>query len=178
VSPVPFPERHIFEGLLMDDTLQLLGYCGLYCGACNHYRSSFPEGIFLLNEGIKQGKDQNSFTCKGCRGEIAYSHPGCEICEIKTCAEAQGITHCGLCISFPCETIIEFKYDDCHIHHLDVVDSLQKLKEKGSESWLKEQEEQWTCVCGMPFSWYETKCSKCGAGLSTYSTDLRNKRNQ
>jgi hypothetical protein len=157
----------------MDHKLRLIGYCGLYCGACNHYRSSFTDGKHLLEEGIKQGEDPNSFACRGCRGEIEYIHPGCDICNIKKCAEEKGLVHCGLCSSFPCERIIEFQYDNRYIHHLDVVDNLIDLKEKGSELWLKAQEKKWTCECGIPFSWYETNCIKCCSDLSTYATNLR-----
>jgi hypothetical protein len=161
--------------LLMDYKLRLLGYCGLYCGACNHYRSSFPESKHLLEEKIKQGEDPHSYSCRGCRGELEYMHAGCDVCDIKSCSVEKGLEHCGLCSSFPCEKIIEFQHDDRYIHHLDVIDNLNELNEKGSEQWLKEQQKKWTCDCGMHFSWYETNCSSCGADLMTYATDLRQK---
>ncbi len=151
----------------MANKLILLGYCGLYCGACNHYRSSFPESKHLLEEGIKQGVDPNSFTCSGCRGEIKHIHPGCDVCDIKLCSKEKGLEHCGLCSSFPCRRIIEFQYDDRYIHHLDIVDNLNQLNENGPEQWLKEQTKRWRCKCGMPFSWYEKVCSNCGSSLNT-----------
>ena len=134
----------------MNPSFALLGYCGLFCVACNHYRSSFLEGKHLLDEGVKQGKDPNDFTCKGCRGALIYLHPGCDVCELKLCAEKKELIHCGLCKNFPCDMIISFQ-NDGHIHHLDVIENLKELKEKGYEEWLKEQEEKWTCDCGMNF---------------------------
>ena len=154
----------------MDQKLRLIGYCGLYCAACNHYRSSFSDGKHLLEEGVKQGEDPDSFTCRGCRGEIEYIHRGCDVCNIKTCAEERGLLHCGLCSFFPCGKIIQFQYDSRYIHHLDVVDNLSELKEKGPDLWLKEQEKKWTCKCGVPFSWYETNCINCGSSLTTCAT--------
>lgn len=160
----------------MNSKLRLLGYCGLYCGACNHYRSSYPESNYLLEEGIKRGEDPNNFTCRGCRGEIEYLHPGCDVCSIKLCAEDEGLVHCGLCSAFPCKKIIGFQYDNRYMHHRAVVDNLKELKEKGPDLWLEEQGKKWTCTCGMPFSWYEKNCSKCDSSLPTYATNSRKKR--
>ncbi|MBC8388664.1 MAG: DUF3795 domain-containing protein [Actinobacteria bacterium] len=156
----------------MYQDIKLLGCCGLYCGACNHFRSNFPEGRHLLAEGIKQGRDPDTFTCRGCRGEIEYIYPGCDVCSIKLCAEKRGHIHCGLCHSFPCKMIIEFQHDKRHKHHLDVADNLKELKEKGHKQWLKEQRSKWKCNCGMPFSWYEKNCNSCGSSLVSYGTNL------
>lgn len=157
----------------MDQDIKLLGYCGLYCGACYHFRSNFPEGRHLLAEWIEQGRAPDTFTCRGCRGEIEYIYPGCDVCNIKLCAEKKGLMHCGLCSLFPCKMIIEFQYDKRYIHHLDVVDNLRELKEKGPEQWLKEQRSKWKCNCGIPFSWYEKNCKSCGSNLVSYGTNIR-----
>jgi len=50
----------------------LLGVCGLYCGACYHYRASFTEGRYLLEEAARQGRSLEGFACKGCRS-------GCDV---------------------------------------------------------------------------------------------------
>lgn len=153
--------------------LSLLGYCGLYCGACNHYRASFSKGKHLLGEAVKQGKDPNGFTCGGCRGNAKYLHSGCDVCQIRLCAEKKGVVHCGICTDFPCEMLITFQNDGRHIHHLDVANNLKEVKSKGPEQWLKEQEEKWRCDCGMSFSWYEKECNNCGIELVSYATTLR-----
>jgi hypothetical protein len=148
----------------MNKPFRLLGFCGLYCGACNHYRASFPDRAHL-----HQGDDPGTFTCRGCRGETEFLHQGCDVCRIRLCAEGRGFLHCGECDAFPCEKIVEFQHDVRHIHHFDVVDNLCEMKENGPEAWLGAQKVRWTCDCGMPYSWYEARCSRCGTGLISYA---------
>jgi hypothetical protein len=149
-----------------------LAVCGLYCGACYHYRAAFPESKHLLEEAARQGREMEGFTCQGCRSDALYIHSGCAQCEIRACADERGVLHCGLCSKFPCARIKNFQ-NDGHIHHLDVLDNLVSLKEKGPDRWLAEQEQQWTCECGVSFSWYETTCHNCGVPLVSYGPDPR-----
>ncbi|MBN1312890.1 MAG: DUF3795 domain-containing protein [Anaerolineae bacterium] len=151
----------------MIDPQSLLAACGLYCGACYHYRASFPEGQHLLEEARRQGRKLEGFTCRGCRSDVLYIHPGCAQCQIRDCTDSRGILHCGLCTEFPCEQLIAFQ-NDGHVHHLDILMQLEELKEKGPERWLAEQEQRWRCQCGASFSWYETTCHRCGASLNSY----------
>ncbi len=157
----------------MKQDLSLVGYCGLYCGACNHYRASFSKSKHLLDEGVKQGEDPNGFTCGGCRGNAKYLHSGCDVCQIRLCNEKKRSVHCGICTDFPCEMLSTFQNDGHHIHHFDVINNLKEVKLKGPEQWLKEQEEKWKCDCGMSFSWYEKVCNNCSIELVSYATTLR-----
>jgi hypothetical protein len=156
----------------MVEGIRLLGVCGLYCGACYHYRASFPEGKHLLEEAAHQGRDLAGFTCQGCRSDVLYVHPGCAQCEIRACAEDKGLIHCGLCAEFPCERIEAFQSDG-RVHHRDVLTQLEALKIKGPDQWLAEQSQRWKCECGASFSWYEEFCSNCGAPLASYGPDPR-----
>jgi hypothetical protein len=151
----------------MADDRQLLAVCGLYCGACYHYRSSFPDGQHLLEETARQGRPLAGFTCQGCRSGALYIHPGCAQCEIRACAEGQGLLHCGLCPTYPCARLQAFQGDG-RVHHLDVLINLEELKVKGPDRWLAEQAERWQCGCGARFSWYETTCVQCSAPLASY----------
>jgi hypothetical protein len=145
----------------------LLGACGLYCGACNHYRASSPEGKHLLAAAAKAGRPAEGFTCGGCRSEKLYIHKGCAECGIRACAESRGIGHCGECAELPCEKLAAFR-DDGHIHHLDIYVKLNELRRVGAEAWLAAQAERWTCACGAPFSWYEGECANCSRWLDSY----------
>lgn len=157
------------DGLLPDDR-DLLGACGLYCGACYHYRASFPEGKHLLEEAARQGRDLRGFTCKGCRSSLLYIHPGCAQCDIRACTDRQGIAHCGLCTQFPCARIQAFR-NDGRIHHLDSISQLEELVVKGPSLWLAAQARRWRCSCGTAYSWYETVCPSCGAPVPSYGPD-------
>ncbi|MBN1428452.1 MAG: DUF3795 domain-containing protein [Anaerolineae bacterium] len=151
----------------MTDSRLLLAACGLYCGACYHFRAGLPEGRHLLEEASQQGKSREGFTCQGCRSIALYIHPGCSQCRIRDCADSRAIPHCGVCPEFPCEQLIAFQHDG-HIHHLDILDQLKTLREKGSVCWLAEQERRWRCQCESGFSWYETICYHCGTALDSY----------
>jgi uncharacterized protein DUF3795 len=156
----------------MSDSKLLLGVCGLYCGACYHYRASFPESKYLLEEANRQGRELEGFTCAGCRSDTLYIHPGCAKCKIRACAESKSILHCGLCLEFPCNQIKAFQSDG-RLHHLDVILNLEDLRAKQPEQWLAEQQQRWKCGCGASFSWYEKTCHSCGAVLNTYGDDPR-----
>jgi hypothetical protein len=150
----------------------LLGACGLYCGACYHYRASFEEGGHLRAEAARQGRWGEGFACRGCRSAQLYIHPGCAECRIRACAEGRGIDHCGLCAEFPCRRLLAFQGDG-RPHHADVVAQLEEMAAMGPKVWLAAQERRWTCGCGAPFSWYETACRRCGASLDSYGLDPR-----
>jgi hypothetical protein len=144
---------------------KLLGVCGLYCGACNHYRASFPEGEHLLQKLLQKDKTMEEPTCQGCRSDKLRHH--CSECKIRECAEGKGINHCGDCTEIPCEMLRNFQLDG-RAHHLDVMDNLAELREQGCEKWLKKQELKWKCQCGAGYSWYETECRFCGSPFDFY----------
>ena len=156
----------------MPDLGLLLGVCGLYCGACYHYRASFSEGKHLLEKAVRQGRELEGFTCRGCRSDTLYMHPGCARCKIRACAEANNLVHCGLCAEFPCDQIRDFQSDG-RVHHRDVLAHLEELKIKGPGQWLAEQARRWKCECGASFSWYEEFCPHCDAPLASYGPDPR-----
>lgn len=154
------------------DDFMLLGACGLYCGACYHYRASFPEGKHLLPEAAQRGQKQEEFLCQGCRADPHKMQIGCAQCSIRACAESKHLLHCGLCPDLPCERMRVFQ-EDGRVHHRDVLAQLHKLTVQGPTSWLAEQEQRWTCCCGTPFSWYEEMCRQCGASVASYGPDPR-----
>jgi hypothetical protein len=154
----------------VDNAYVLLGACGLYCGACYHYRASLAEGRHLLEEAVGQGRSLEGYGCKGCRSSVLHSHPGCSQCAIRACAEKAGLVHCGLCWEFPCDRIRAFQSDD-RVHHRDVLAHLEALRAMGPDRWLVEQAQRWTCRCGAGFSWYEARCHRCGAPLPSYGSD-------
>jgi hypothetical protein len=150
----------------------LLGACGLYCGACYHYRASFLEGKHILEEAARQGRETEGFTCQGCRSASLYVHAGCAQCEIRACADNIGVVHCGLCPDFPCDRIRAFQSDG-RVHQHDVLDNLVDLRAKGGDQWLAEQARRWKCQCGAAFNWYDEFCHNCGAPLASYGPDPR-----
>lgn len=152
------------------DANVLLAACGLYCGACYHYRASFYPAERLEQEAARRGRSVAGFTCRGCRSERLYIHPGCAQCEIRACTDERGILHCGLCGDFPCERLQTFQ-NDGRLHHRDIFFQLERARKIRPEAWLAEQARRWECECGEPYSWYEETCSKCGKALASYGAD-------
>lgn len=152
------------------DNRVLLAACGLYCGACYHYRASFYESDRLLEEAARRGRDPQGFTCRGCRSDALYIHAGCAQCEIRACADGRGVPHCGLCADFPCERLWAFQGDG-RVHHRDILVELVRLRERGAKAWLAAQAEMWKCSCGESYSWYEETCHHCGEPLASYGAD-------
>ena len=152
------------------ETPLLLATCGLYCGACYHYRASFYDHDRLLAEAARRGRNPEGFTCQGCRSGILYVHSGCAKCELRACADEKSILHCGLCPQFPCKRLLAFQ-NDGRVHHRDILVQLEDLREKGEEAWLAEQAQRWSCTCGEGFSWYDEACHSCGRPLPSYGAD-------
>lgn len=155
--------------LQSDGHLTLLAACGLYCGACYHYRASFPDGQHLLHPEFRGSRPLEGFACQGCRSDRLYIHPGCAECQIRACTDQKGIVHCGQCDEFPCARLIAFQTDG-RAHHRPILEQLEDIKRKGIAQWLADQAARWTCACGQPFSWYETECQKCGSSIDGYQT--------
>ncbi|HWR52000.1 MAG TPA: DUF3795 domain-containing protein [Bryobacteraceae bacterium] len=138
----------------MNDTVSLLGACGLYCGACPHLAGAASA-------------DPEIQGCQGCRGDSECMHPWCAECGIRDCADEKGYLHCGECSDFPCERLEAFRRDG-KPHHADITNNLLRINEAGSAQWLAEQKERWTCICGTSFSWYQGLCYSCGETVPSY----------
>lgn len=136
-------------------------YCGLYCGAC--------EVLLLGEKGLLEEKagewkrKPEDLRCQGCKSDVISVY--CRNCDIKMCAEGRGVEYCFECPDFPCPVLKEFRNDE-YAHHSVVFHNLNLIREQGLESWLKAQEKRWSCPeCGEKFSWYDKKCSRCGARI-------------
>jgi hypothetical protein len=149
----------------------LLAVCGLYCGACYHYRAGQPGGEHLLADEARGGRPLTGYICEGCRSDRLYAHGNCTTCGLRACAESRGLLHCGECPELPCEALLQFQYDG-RKHHVEVVSTLREIADVGSDVWLQAQARRWSCPeCGTPFSWYERHCHACGAAVPSYGDD-------
>ena len=147
------------------------GACGLYCGACYHYRAGQPEGEHLLREAAIAGRLRAGYTCQGCWSHQLYLHPGCAQCALRACAQARGLAHCGACPDLPCERLLALQ-NDGRPHHRDVVQQARAWRALGPARWEEGQRQRWRCAsCGAAYSWYETSCARCGWALPSYGPD-------
>ena len=139
----------------------LIGYCGLYCGACS-FKVAFDENnrehLIAMPAKYDRHKEAELQFCPGCKQE---DKPG--ECAIRDCARDKNMDHCGHCPGFPCEKL-ELFCNDGTPHHTDTIRNLQQLRKMGEEMWLAIQAQKWTCPCGAKLSWYMQNCRSCGAG--------------
>jgi len=156
---------------------ELMGVCGLYCGACYHYLASQPEGKHLREEAEARGLPVETYTCRGCRSPSLYVHPGCVECHFRDCARKRELIHCGECGEYPCPELRAFQEDE-RPHHNDVFDNLEQMKMVGPERWLVWQRTRWKCLCGREFSWYQVRCQGCGTKLSSYGPDPKHRKKE
>ena len=149
----------------MNRDLDLLAYCGLYCGACS-FKLTVDDAerahVMSLPARYDKAKEAELEACPGCRGEATAC--AADPCKIRACARTRGLTHCGLCAEFPCSILSAFANDGVP-HHGETLGNLKRLREVREEAWLAEQRERWTCSCGTRRSWYLRDCPSCRSGL-------------
>lgn len=132
----------------MKNNIEMLSYCGLYCGACPSYHRG---------------------TCFGCRSEDnsqkRTSKWGCKI--RKCCLYEKEVIYCGDCTEFPCGKISK-KLIDSHpkdpkfTYRHEIPNNIKKLKNLGFNKWIEREKLRWKCGnCDGTIAFYDYKCVEC-----------------
>jgi hypothetical protein len=114
--------------------LDLMGVCGLYCGACSIYRATQDNNEQKLQDFARglSTRTGNSFTvedvrCDGCLGKGRIDL-WCKNCQILLCNKLQsGKLRCSDCNEFPCSRLTYFR-DDGMKHHLEITENLGQIR--------------------------------------------------
>ena len=148
--------------------LDLVGVCGLYCGACSIYRATQDNNEQKLQDfarGLSTRTGKN-FTvedvrCDGCLGKGRIDL-WCKNCQIRLCNKLQsGKLRCSDCDEFPCTRLSDFR-DDGMKHHLEIIGNLEQIRRIGIEAWAEHEEKRWSCPkCKATLSWYDKSCPNC-----------------
>jgi hypothetical protein len=136
---------------------RLDSFCGLYCGAC---LCNILKDEGTLEEVAKaMHKPVEHLTCTDCKTALHQD------CSFVLCCTARGIESCAACPDLPCAEIIKFAGDGIR-HHALILNNLKRIREIGSDNWLMEQKQQYTCPnCNARLRWLETVCEKCGSTI-------------
>lgn len=162
---------------------KLVGYCGLYCGACDILR--------LYREGVETGRTPewsdlperlrehlpfkpSPIRCHGCKSDTVFA--GCGHCPLRSCAlKRANVEICSDCEKYPCLRIRLvglmmrlFSVMKKLPHQQTKEPNLARIRSVGVVQWLAEQEHQWRCPqCHSSFSWYRATCTSCGKDLTS-----------
>ena len=134
----------------------LAAACGTYCGACLSYMAKHSE-----DEQVQRPNPWGD--CDGClSGGALAGH--CQTSEIRLCAASrQNVTRCSDCQELPCYRITNLINFGNYPHRQEYLPNLALIQEMGVQEWVRYEEERWRCPqCGLPMSWYDTECARCG----------------
>lgn len=129
---------------------ELISPCGMNCALCSSYLSMKND---LKAKGIRMPY------CTGCKPR----NKNCAFLK-KKCSKLSGkeVTFCFECINFPCDRLkkIDQRYNERY--RMSMIDNLRFIKEKGIETFLKNQEKHWKCkTCGGMVCCHNGICYNC-----------------
>ena len=147
-------------------TEDLIGRCGLYCGACPIYlgaRGDDDARKYVLEV---WELPEDAIACNGCHAATPES--GDSKCELVPCMDGKGHEYCSECAEYAEGSCDKFAKSEalCKSIGIDLRSDLERLQAVGGEAWLAEQEGRWSCPqCGSRHFWQAQICSGCGASL-------------
>lgn len=142
----------------MSDESSLVGYCGLYCGACVIHQQMIKNramqllevlDAFQLREIAKEAKEWAPKLAHYPEFEEVLQSvmkmfgecPGCQagggppVCVIRDCCKENGFSTCAGCDKMPCNKL-EPQIQGYQGH----LDMLRRIREIGIDKWAKEME--------------------------------------
>lgn len=128
--------------------VSLVAPCGMYCVLCVAYHGYTMSG------------DRRKHVCTGCRiydKTCAFLKRDCQL------LRDGSVEFCYQCDEFPCDNLrkLDERYKDKY--DTSLIGNLLKIRDKGLESFIKEQREIYTCPeCGEIICMHTNKCYKCG----------------
>lgn len=132
--------------------LELVTYCGLYCGLCSQ-RNRIPLRAVSLRDAMRKegyenwGRNLPQFNeFWSFLNNMADLGPGCScragkcgppFCGIRKCAQQKGIEVCAFCGDYPCRMISGLANG-----YVTMLADGRRIKEIGIDAWIQEQEER------------------------------------
>ncbi|UCD50162.1 MAG: DUF3795 domain-containing protein [Phycisphaerales bacterium] len=132
--------------------LELVTYCGLYCGLCSARGRIQRQAETLRQSMTKDGYDVWGAELPGFKefwtflrdlSDPEKSCPGCRqdggppFCSIRKCARQRGIDVCVYCDEYPCRRV-----ESIAKGYPTLIADGRRMKEIGVETWIAEQEER------------------------------------
>ena len=146
----------------------LVGRCGLYCGACSIYRAYKDNGEYRDRVARFFKCPPEKVRCEGC--QALTSECWGNDCTIVQCLKGKSLEFCHQCSEYKKDSCEKFgklaqRYSKVGVN---VRSNLERIRNGETEEWLRESEEKFKCQsCGKPLPVYgiKEKCYHCGAEL-------------
>ena len=137
---------------------EYLSPCCMYCSVCA-IRAADKNNDQKLKEQLASffGTSPENITCDGCMSGKTFQFV--KTCSIRACAQKKSLPGCHQCDDFPCNNIKKFPME---IAINGILEGVARRKELGTERWVAETEEKYTCSkCGALLHRYANKCNNC-----------------
>ncbi len=137
---------------------EYLSPCCMYCSVCA-VRAADKNNDQKLKEQLASyfGTSPENITCDGCMSGKTFQFV--KTCPIKACAQKKSLPGCHQCDDFPCNNIRKFPME---IAINGILEGVARRKELGTERWVAETEEKYTCSkCGTLLHRYTNQCNNC-----------------
>jgi len=141
----------------------LVGRCGLYCGACSIYRAYKDDGERLKRLAARFKCPSEKIRCEGCQ----ILTPECwgNDCRIVQCLKAKNYEFCYECPKYEersCEKFEKLAKGYLEEDNVDIRANLEKIKIGKVKEWLKESKKRFKCpYCKKPLPTGSKKCYNC-----------------
>ena len=147
----------------------LIGRCGLFCGACGIYRAYRDGGEYRQRLADFFKCSQEKVRCEGCQAltQECWGNG----CKIVRCLNGKGLRFCYECSDFEnhsCEMFEKFSNRYLKEDDVDLRANLARIEADDVDAWLKESEQTYRCpYCSkpLPTKSFRRKCYHCGKEL-------------
>jgi hypothetical protein len=144
----------------------LVGKCGLYCGACSIYRAQRDSEEWRLKIAEQFHCQSKQVRCNGC-GALTSECWGSG-CKIVVCLHAKGYQYCFECDNYQNSTCD--KYNDlCQDYrevNEDIRHNMEMIKNGDIEAFLSQSALKFQCPsCHQPVAAWSATCKRCGFKL-------------
>jgi len=141
----------------------LVGRCGLYCGACVIYRAERDDQEWRKRLAERFKCPPEKVRCNGC-GALSPECWGFD-CKLVKCLNHKGYQFCYQCPAYErrsCEEFEKFSKSYLEEDGVDLRRNLSTIKQGKIEEWVRYSKEFYTCrFCGKPVTTGANKCHHC-----------------
>ena len=143
----------------------LVGRCGLFCGACGIYRGYKDGGEYRKGLADFFKVPQEKIRCNGC--QVLTAECWGNNCKIVQCQNAKGYRFCIECPEYfthACK-VFEQLYEENLDKGIDLRANLARIKAGGVDAWLKDEDQKFRCpYCRRPIpaQLHSKICYHCG----------------